>query len=141
MTITRLLFAMALFGALTAAWGTEAEIKAAEKKWADAITKNDGPALESMLGDDLIYAHSTGIVDTKRDYIAKIASGRQKYEGVDQEKIQIRLYGATAVSHSHMHMWGVNQNGKFDDHLMMLHVWIKTRGQWRMAAHQTTKLR
>jgi hypothetical protein len=104
------------------------------------VTTNDAAGLQKLLGDQLIYAHSTGVVDTKSDYISKIVSGRQKYEGVEHQSVTVKLYGATAVVHARVHMWGVNQSGKFDDRLMMLHVWLKSGSQWRLVAHQTTKL-
>jgi hypothetical protein len=53
----------------------------------------------------------------------------------------VKLYGNTAVVHARVHMWGVNQSGKFDDRLMMLHVWLKSAGGWQLVAHQTTKLK
>jgi ketosteroid isomerase-like protein len=121
-------------------WGQEPEVRAAERAWAKAVTTNDAAGLQKLLGDQLIYAHSTGVVDTKSDYISKIMSGRQKYEGVEHQDMTVRLYGTTAVVHARAHMWGVNQSGKFDDRLMMLHVWLKSGNQWRLVAHQTTKL-
>ena len=122
------------------AFGQEPEIRAAERTWAKAITTKDAAALDKILGDGLIYGHSTGIVDTKNEYVAKIMSGRQKYEGADHQSMVVKLYGNTAVVHARMHMWGVNQNGKFDERLMMLHVWLKNGNGWRLVAHQTTKL-
>jgi ketosteroid isomerase-like protein len=122
------------------AWSQEKDVQAAERGWAAAIQARDAAALERLLGDGLIYAHSTGIIDSKRDYIAKISSGRQKYEGVEQQSATVKLYGDAAVVHARMRMWGVNQNGKFDDRLMMLHLWVRQAGRWQLAAHQTTKL-
>ena len=122
------------------AFGQEQDIRTAERSWAKAIMASDGAALAKFLGAKLIYAHATGIVDTKDAYIAKIVSGRQKYEGVEHESMTVQLYGTTAVVHARVHMWGVNQSGKFDDHLMMLHVWLKTGRGWELIAHQTTKL-
>jgi ketosteroid isomerase-like protein len=124
-----------------AAFPQEAEIRAAEKKWAAAIVAKDGATLEKLLGDGLIYAHSTGVVDSKKSYIAKVTSGKQRYEGAEYKDETVKLYGTTAVGHGHMRMWGVNQNGKFDDLVMVLHVWVKTAGGWQLAAHQTTKLK
>ncbi len=126
---------------MRAAFGQDAEIRAAEKNWATAIMKMDGKTLDKLLGDQLIYAHSTGIVDTKKEYIAKVTSGKQKYEGVDQQSVTIKPYGDTVVVHARMHMWGVNQSGKFDDQLMMMHTWLKRNGAWQLVAHQTTKLK
>ena len=124
-----------------AAFAQDAEIRAAEKKWAGAIVAKDGAALEKILGDGLIYAHSTGIIDTKKSYIAKVTSGKQLYKGAEHQDQTIKFYGTTAIVHAHMRMWGINQNGNFDDSLMVLHTWIKTTGGWQLVAHQTTKLK
>ncbi len=126
---------------MQAAFAQDAEIQAMEKQWASAIRSMDGKVLEAILGDGLIYAHSTGIVDTKKEYIAKVTSGKQKYEGVEQQSALIKAYGDTVVLHARMHMWGVNQSGKFDDQLMMIHTWVKRNGKWLLVAHQTTKLK
>jgi len=116
------------------------DILAMERAWVQAITTRDAAILANLLDDQLIYAHATGIVDTKQEYIAKVTSGRQKYEGVDHESTDVRLFGDTAVVHARMHMWGVNPAGKFDDRLMMMHVWVKKGGAWQLVAHQTARL-
>ena len=124
----------------SAATAQDSDIRAVEKKWAAAIVAKDGATLEKLLGDGLIYAHSTGIVDSKKTYIAKVTSGKQLYQGAEHKDETVKIYGTTAIVHAHMHMWGVNQNGKFDDQLMVLHTWLKTAAGWQLAAHQTTKL-
>ena len=124
----------------TAAFAQDADVRAAEKKWAAAIVAKDGAALEKLLGDGLIYAHSTGIIDSKKTYIAKVTSGKQLYEGAEHKDLTVKIYGDTVIVHAHMRMWGVNQNGKFDDQLMVLHAWHKTAAGWQLVAHQTTKL-
>jgi len=129
----------ALFVLAGLAFPQEADIRAAEQKWAKAILGKDTAVLNQVLGDQLIYAHSTGIVDTKASYIAKINSGKQLYEGVEHESMTVKLYGSTAVVHAKMHMRGVNQNGKFDDRMLMLHVWVKNGNDWQLVAHQTAK--
>ena len=124
-----------------AAFAQDPEIRAVEKKWAAAIMAKDSATLEKLLGDGLIYAHSTGIIDSKKTYIAKVTSGEQRYEGAEHQDQTVKIYGTTAIVHAHMHMWGVNQNGKFDDQLMVLHAWLKTAAGWQLVAHQTTKLK
>ena len=89
----------------------------------------------------LIYAHSTGIVDSKKDYIAKVTSGRQLYVGADHNSMTIRSYGDTVIVHANMHVWGANQAGKFDDVVMAMHTWVKRSGKWQLVAHQTTKIK
>jgi ketosteroid isomerase-like protein len=111
-----------------------------DRLWREAVLRKDFAAVERMLADDLVYAHATGIVDTKTTYLEKIKSGRQLYKSMDQKNVSARAYGDTAVTHSWMRVTGVNQAGPFDDKVMMLHVWIKKDGRWLLAAHQTTKV-
>ena len=57
--------------------GPEDEILAAEKGWAKAVIARDFAALEKIYHDGLIYAHSTGTIETKAEYMAKLRSGKQ----------------------------------------------------------------
>lgn len=119
----------------------EAEVRAAETAWTTAIKAKDSKTLDALLADELIYAHSTGIVDSKKDYITKVTSGRQLYQGADHQSIVVKAYGDTVIVHARMHMWGVNQSGKFDDVVMAMHTWLKRNGRWQLVAHQTTKIK
>jgi ketosteroid isomerase-like protein len=116
------------------------EIEAAEKAWVKAILERDGAALERVLADDLIYAHASGVLDTKRSYIDKIMSGRQKYASLTQHHMIAREAGGSVLTHCWTHVTGVNPAGPFDDKVMTMHVWVKGAGGWRLAAHQTTKV-
>lgn len=112
----------------------------AEKQWIAAIQKPDAAVLEKLLHVQLIYGHATGITDSKASYIGKVSSGKQKYAGVEQEIVKMQHLGDTVIVHAKMHMFGVNQNGKFDDRVMLMHTWVKRDGRWQMVAHQTAKL-
>ena len=131
-----------LAGALIAqAATTEDEIRQVEKNWAVTVTSPDHTALERMLGDQLIYAHSTGAVESRSEYMARLRNGAQKYDRIQHHSIAVRTYGDTAVAHSKVRMLGTSNGTPFDDELMMLHLWVKQAGKWQLAAHQTTKLR
>ena len=116
------------------------EILPMEKQWMAAIQKPEPAVLEKILHPQLIYGHATGITDTKASYITKVSNGKQKYAGVEQEIVKIQAIGDITIVHARMHMWGTNQNGKFDDRLMLMHTWMKRDGRWQLVAHQTAKL-
>ena len=118
----------------------EDEVRQAEKEWAAAVTAKDFAKVDKILADGLIYAHSTGIVETKAEYLAKVRGGTQNYDAIEHSKTQIKVYGNTAVAHSHVRMAGTNAAGPFDNKLMMMHFWVKEGGGWKLAAHQTTQL-
>jgi len=119
---------------------TDAEIRQAEKQWAAAVTHKDFDKVDSILADGLIYAHSTGNIESKAQYMAKVRSGTQNYEAIEHQKTEVRAYGNTAVAHSIVRMAGTNAAGPFDNKLMMMHFWVKQGGSWKLAAHQTTEL-
>ena len=134
-TILLLVLSAAISGA-----GPEDEIVSAEKGWAAAVVKRDAAALAKIYHDQLIYAHSTGVIETKGDYLGKLRKGTQRYDAIEHQKITVRVHGSAAVAHLMVHMKGQSGTRPFDDKLMAMHLWIKQDGRWQLAAHQTTKL-
>lgn len=121
------------------AQGREDEILQAEKAWVAAITKNDAAALNKVLADELVYTHSTGIVDTKKSYMDSL-NGPQKYASVDYEDVKVTRYGDAALLTAKVRMQGSTKGVPFNNVLRVMHVWAKKGGQWRLAGHQTTRL-
>ena len=135
-----LLFRLLLLTAALCAAQDKAFILALDKQWSDAIVKSDTATLEKLLADDLVYAHATGIVDTKKSYIAKIKERRQVYKSFEQHSPVVNIYKDSAVTFSYVRVTGTNQAGAFDDKIMLIHFWVKQNNAWRLAAHQTTKI-
>jgi ketosteroid isomerase-like protein len=131
---------LTLIAAFPAKAATEDEIRDADQRWAAAVKNGDTAALDGMYTSGLIYAHASGVVEDKGKYISRLKSGKQRYDAVQIESTKIVPYGDSAISHSIVRTIGVNDNGKFNDHVMMMHVWVKQGGAWRLAAHQTTKI-
>jgi ketosteroid isomerase-like protein len=130
---------LAGLGVLQAA-SAEDEVRKAETDWAAAVVARDYAALEQILGDQLIYAHSTGVVESKSEYVEKLRSAAQKYDGIEHFSTNVKTYGEAAVAHSKVRMKGQSGSEPFDNQLMMMHLWVKQGGRWRLAAHQTSKL-
>lgn len=116
------------------------EIRQAENQWIAAIKAHDQAALDKILSKDLVYTHSSGVVENKSQYIAAVTSGNQKYSSVEYETPAIQIYGATGVLATSARMTGSTQGVPFDNRLRLLHVWTKQGGSWVLVAHQTTKL-
>ena len=56
----------------------EQDILALEDRRCAAMTGADADALAAMLHDDLVYTHSSGVVDDKASYLGAIRSGRTR---------------------------------------------------------------
>lgn len=134
-------FTLALLLALSlSAASPEEEVRAAEKAWTEAVIKRDIPALESIFTPDLIYAHSTGNIETRDEYIARLKTGKQRYDTMTYEKTKVAVHGNSVVFHAIARFTGKNDAGAFNDHLMVIHFWVKKGMKWHLAAHQTTRI-
>ena len=116
------------------------EIKLAEQKWIAAVKSQDRSAMDGILASELIYTHSTGLVEDKAQYIAAVTSGNQKYDSIEYEAPSIRTYANTAVVATKVVMTGSTKGQPFNNQLRLLHVWVKRGGKWSLVAHQTTRL-
>lgn len=139
-SLRALVLLAAAMAALCFGYAAEDEIRGAEKAWAAAVKGGDLAALGRIYTDDLIYAHATGAIEDKKKYLDRLRTGAQKYDDIAFESTRVVVYGDSAVAHSILWMRGTNSAGKFNDHVMMMHLWVKQGGAWRLAAHQTTKL-
>ena len=79
------------------------------------MVAKDFAKLDAMLTPDLIYAHSTGMIDDKTQYLQKMKTGKQNYAGIEHKSTTVRMHGDSAVAHSMMRMHGTNAAGPFDD--------------------------
>src|SRR5947199_9835088 len=98
--------------------GTETEIRKGDQQWATAVKNRDTATLEKLFTPGLIYAHATGAVQSKTEYIDRLKSGKQRYDNVQIESTRVVPYGDSAVSHSMVRTIGVNDSGPFNDHVM-----------------------
>jgi len=125
---------------LQAQKNTEDEIKQSEQKWIAAVKNQDRRAMGEILAKELVYTHSTGLVEDKSQYIAAVTSGNQKYDAIEYEAPVIRTYGNMAVVATKVVMTGSTKGQPFNNRLRLLHVWVKQGGKWSLVAHQTTRL-
>ena len=116
-----------------------AEVRKTIDAFFAAVKKNDVAGAGRYLADDLIYTHSTGIVEGKQEYLNKLKTGDQKYTGVDFIKPTFRVFGNTAVVNTQARMTGATKGVPFDNTVFLLHVWVKQGNEWKLVAHQTTR--
>ena len=93
-TMLALFSATLLFGAVPTA-DQEKEVMAAVDSWIQATVKQDVPALQKILHDELWYSHSAGTFQTKAEVIKDIQEGRGPI-GIELSDTRVRIYGNTA---------------------------------------------
>jgi hypothetical protein len=73
------------------------EALAAEDARYAAQTGDDFPAMQRLLGADLVYTHSSAVVDSKASYIESMQSGTVKYRVMRRSDVTVRTYGCIAI--------------------------------------------
>jgi ketosteroid isomerase-like protein len=119
---------------------TEDDVLAAEALRYRAMVDGDLATLDELCAEELSYAHSSGVRDTKAEYFAKLRSGYYVYHRVDHPVERVTVSGDTAVVIGRMtadiHAGGV---AKTIDNLALA-VWTRASGTWRLLAYAPTPL-
>ena len=119
----------------------KADVKNLEDRRFQAMIDGDFDALDKLLGDGLIYTHSTGQSDTRAAYIAQCKNGTFKYTKIERPIENIQVYGDTVVVTGHTKMDVIADgkpkvlNSRYTD------VWIRSPKGWQMVVWQSTPIR
>ena len=114
-------------------------LQAEEARYA-AQTSGDYAALERMIGDDLVYIHSSTVVDTKNSFIESQRSGAVRYRSMNRGEVKVRTYGCVAIISGRLDT-SVTVRG--EDKLLKLYfhsVWAKRTGGPQFISWQATRL-
>jgi hypothetical protein len=119
----------------------EEELRLAEQSRVEALVNSDVARLKKLLGDDLTYTHSTGIKESKAEFLHRIQSSDLKYESMQHENdVSARLYGDTGVLTGSSRVKVRAQSQKLNLHIRFTEVWVKRSGTWQLVAWQATKI-
>ncbi len=118
----------------------EHEIRQRETHRFEAIVRGDVAALEDILSDDLSYTHTSGVFETKTDFIGKLKSGELRYESFTPEDMRVRVYGTTAVVTGVAGAKVQVKGEHLSFRLRFTDVYVKQGVHWRMVAWQATRL-
>jgi uncharacterized membrane protein len=117
-----------------------AEVLAAEDRRYRAMLDADLATLDRLCADDLSYAHSSGVRDTKAEYLAKVASGYYVYRRIDHPVERVAVVGGTAVVVGRMTADLVVDGVEKTIDNLALAVWVRAGAEWRLLAYAPTRL-
>jgi hypothetical protein len=118
-----------------------AAVKAADDTRVAAMKAPDRDKLSSIFSDELRYAHSSGVVDTKASFIEALIKGTTKYQAIDyvERQFSFPAPGIALMTGSAKLKIGT-PTGTIEPTLAFLAVWRLEGGQWRFLAWQSCKL-
>ena len=119
---------------------SEHEVIAADDRRFQAMTKQDWPALDAALADDLVYVHSSARVESKAEHVGNLKAGKPYYRGASPRERKVRVRGDVAIVNgiSDMHVENAGKENRFT--VRYLAVYARNAGRWQMAAWQSTKI-
>ena len=105
-----------------------------------AMIDGDSLMLDKLSSNNLIYGHSGGHIDDKKEFVHKLVSGGSDFVTIDLAEPTVTVVNKKTVVTRHTLSAKTNDNGKpADVHLYVMIVWQKQHGQWKMVARQAAK--
>jgi hypothetical protein len=135
------LFCLAVATIHAADESTLVALRAADDARVSATISADRARLTDIFSNDLRYAHSTGVVDTKMMLMDAITSGRTKYESIvyDERVFDVAKPGIALMT-GRARVKVSTSDGRVENSLSFLAVWCEEGGRWRFRAWQSCRI-
>jgi ketosteroid isomerase-like protein len=117
------------------------EITTAVEQLRKAMVDADGATLDKLTLSELSYGHSSGKVQTKKEFIDDLVTATSDFVSIDLTEQNIKVVGNTAIVR-HVLSAASNDKGKGPGtvKLGVLLVWVKSNEQWQLLARQAVKI-
>ena len=115
-------------------------IIALDKARMDAMANQDIGKLNEILGDDLIYTHSSARLDSKESLIGAMQSGTTVYDAVVPSEVQAQDLGDTVVLTGVADIKVISNGTPIAFSARFTDVYARRDDGWQMVAWQSTKL-
>ncbi len=146
----RLIFGLlgfSLLSAGTAASGQAAEthtLSSAQQSLLDAESlrfqtqlKGDAAALDQEIADEATYSHSSGLLQTKTEYLRGFQGGKTPYKGLVPSQRMVRIYGDVGVTNG---LLAMDMGPDRQSVARYTGVYIKRDGRWQLLAWHTSNI-
>jgi len=117
----------------------EKEVAGRVETLRNGLIKPDKTILEDLAAEELSYGHSSGLVENRTAFVDALVSGKSKFSTVAFSDQTITIAGNAAVVRHRMIADLHNNNGITKIDIIILLVWQKQNGKWKMLARQAAK--
>jgi len=115
---------------------------ALEKRRFDAMTRRDTALLATLLGDSLIYIHSSGIIDSKPSFLKDLSSGHITYLFIYPEKVTASVDGnyGWIYGRANIRFKLSTMTNPIDQYVSFVEVYYLKRYPWQMILCQHARI-
>jgi ketosteroid isomerase-like protein len=115
-------------------------LEQADAAWNRLRLQGDAPALAPLLAEDWLLTHSDGRIQHKADYLHELATRQRRNTRIDNEDVQLRRYGDTAVITGTSVQAAVSDGKPWQGRFRFTRVWVQREGHWQMVASHSSPL-
>jgi Domain of unknown function (DUF4440) len=103
-------------------------------------SRGDLTALRLALADSLTYTHSSGVHDTKAQFLDSLTLGQLSYKSIIPEARSVRVYGGAGIvtGTARMEITARSHDTRF--RIRYLAVYVKAQDRWQLVAWQSTRV-
>ncbi len=105
-----------------------------------ALINTDSVALKRLLSNDLLYGHSNGWVETKKELITDLFNGKLMYVTISPKIENKTIEGNSAAVRSYAEIDCVMDGKPMSFKLKVLQVWVWKNKKWELFARQSVKV-
>ncbi|MFD1769959.1 nuclear transport factor 2 family protein [Sphingobacterium suaedae] len=118
-----------------------AAVKSATDKLIQAMLKPEQSVLNALVTDNLTYGHSSGKIETKKEFVETLVTGKSVFENIQRVDETISVVDHTAIVR-HTLLAKTNDPGKGPSEIKLgiALTWVKTHGSWKLLARQAYRL-
>ncbi|MEP6594906.1 MAG: nuclear transport factor 2 family protein [Ginsengibacter sp.] len=126
---------------LLAQSGDEKAVADSVESFRKLMVTPDKAGLEILVAEELSYGHSNGLIEDKATFVDDFIKGRSVFTSITLLDQTIKIAGDVAIVR-HRLTGDTNNNyntpGKVD--ILILLIWQKQNGQWKLLARQAAKM-
>lgn len=140
-------FFLVCIGLLLTSFAYSQELTSSERKILELskrkftwLIEKDYDSLNLMLDDRLMYVHSNGWIQSKKEVIDDLKSGKLIYKNITVKEATIRTYAKSSVVNGLGTFEGVTDGNAFTIELRYTEVYIKKGSKWMLASRHANRM-
>ena len=104
-----------------------------------ALLASDTDTLDALFTDDVIYLHSTGVIESKQVYLDGLKQGKTRYLQIDYQPAEYRVFDGFALILGKVVMQLLIEGAAKEVRALIISTWRFENQRWRMMSWQATK--
>jgi len=116
------------------------EVEQATEQLRVLMITPDQKGLENITHEELSYGHSGGKVESRKEFIETLVSGRSDFRKITLKDQKITVAGTTAVVRHTLEADTFDGGVAGSIRLHIVLVWVKEKAGWKLLARQAVKL-